>query len=264
MKFPAWNRRAWLYVALGVLSYVLFLLVGLPAAWMSWAVARASAGAVTIASPTGSFWRGHGQLHAGTTQSLGRLEWRIHPLSLVTGHIGIGLNAAGPGTEARAELNVGRHRMVIEELQAAVPAQLAGAVYAPAAFFLPTGQLRLSTARLELSPAGLNGDAQVLWNGAGGRFTGGTSLGDYRIDLQGQGQTANIRLSTVRGSLELTGTGQWRVLGDGELRFNGSARATADAAQLEPLLAALGRDQGGGRRALSFTSRVPLVQMLGL
>lgn len=262
MKIPA--GRTWLYLTFGLLSYLVFLLATLPAAWLSWAVARVSNGAVAITAPSGTFWRGHGELQAGASQSLGRLEWSVNPLWLVTGQLRVGLRAGGPGTEAHADLHVRPYSsFVIEELQATFPAQLTSLVYGPAAFFTPTGKLRLTTARLELSRTGLNGDAQVLWQGAGGRFTGNTSLGDYQIDLEGKGETANIRLSTVRGDLELTGGGQWRTTGDGDLRFSGIARPRSDPAQLEPLLAALGRDQGGGRRALSFSSRVPLVQLLG-
>lgn len=258
------SGRLWLYLGLGVAAYALFLLINLPAAWLSWAAARASGGTVAIAAPSGTVWRGSGQLHIGAAPPLGNVEWRINPFWLVTGRLHAELRAGGPGTEAHAALDVGRDSVVIEQMKAAFPVQLASLVYAPAAFFGPTGRLQMSAERLELNRSGLNGDAHVLWQGAGGQFAGATNLGDYRVELQGRGETANIRLTTLRGDLELTGNGQWRVTGDGELRFNGSARPTADHARLEPLLNAVGRDLGSGRRTLSFTSRAPLIRSLGL
>lgn len=265
MKSLPVSPRAGLYIGLGLIAYILFLVLFLPATWLAWGATRMSQGAVHIGTPTGTVWNGRGDLQMHGTlgsQSIGDLHWRVNPLWLVLGRLHVSLRGLG-APDGTAQLQVARHRMQVEELHASLPVQLAGLVYAPAGFFAPTGHLQLNAPKLEIDAGGIHGSAEVLWRGAGGRFTGDTSLGDYRIEVDGRGETAALKLSTVNGRLELAGTGQWRVVGDGEIRFNGHAVAKSDAAQLEPLLTALGRDQGGGRRAITFVSRVPLVQILG-
>lgn len=265
MRLPGISPRLWLYVGLGLLSYLFFLVVFLPASWLAWGATRLSHDAVQIATPQGTVWNGRGQLQvhgALGAQSLGDLQWRVNPLWLAFGRLQVKLRGLG-ASDGEAELEVARKHMRVESLRTTLPVQLAGLIYAPAGFFAPTGQLQFAVPQLEIDASGMRGNAEVFWRGAGGRFTGDTSLGDYRIELEGRGETAALKLSTVNGRLELAGTGQWRVVGDGEIRFNGHAVPKSDAAQLEPLLTALGRDQGGGRRTLRFVSRVPLVQLLG-
>lgn len=265
MKFPGIAPRLLFYIGLGVLSYLIFLVVFLPAGWLAWGATKLSQGTVHIGTPQGTVWSGRGilQIHGALgAQSLGDLQWRVNPLGLLLGRLQVRLRGLGSG-DGEAELQVARQYMQVESLRVTLPVQIAGLVYAPAGFFAPTGQLQLDVPRLEVNAKGLHGNATVLWRGAGGRFTGDTSLGDYRIEVDGRGETAGIKLATVNGRLELAGTGQWRVASDGDLRFTGHAVAKSDVAQLEPLLNALGRDQGGGRRAITFAGRVPLVQLLG-
>ena len=66
-------------------------------------------------------------------------------------------------------------------------------------------------------------------------------MGSYRITLQG-GTPATLRLDTLAGSLQLSGTGQW--VGD-RLRFRGEASAAPDReAALANLLNIIGRRSG--------------------
>src|SRR5581483_3014683 len=182
------NRRAWFYIAFGIFAYALFLLATLPAAWLSWGLARASDGAVALVAPSGTVWHGQGELQVGANPPLAKIEWRVNPLWLAAGQLAIGVRAGGTGAEARADLYLRpRTRLVVENLDAAFPASLTSLVYAPALFFAPTGKLSMATERLALDHTGLSGDAKVSWQNAGGRFTGAASLGDYRIDLQGRG-----------------------------------------------------------------------------
>lgn len=261
---PAWRA---LYVVAGLALYFAFLIVSAPATWVAWALARADQKIVALAQPRGTVWRGEAELYAGgatNAQHLGRLSWRVRPLRLVLGRVA--LDVAVTGGALRGQLTVQRSpgTLALQDIQASLPVQLAGLFYAPALFFAPTGTIELESAGLALAREGIRGEARALWRGAGGRFAGSASLGDYRIDLNGQGERATLKLSTVRGELELNGQGEWRVGGNGELRFAGSAQPRGDAARLEPLLRALGPDRGGGRRELRFETRLPLAQMLGL
>ena len=265
MKWRWPGKRLWLYALVGLVTYLLSLIVFLPASWIAWLAHRASQGTVVLASPDGTWWRGEGDLivrgHAGS-QSLGAVGWRVNPLPLFLGQLAVGVRGLGDA-DGRASVRLGFNSIEVNEMRAVLPVQLAGLIYAPANFFAPTGQLQVMTQQFRVDAGGLHGTADVLWRGAGGRFTGAEALGDYRFAVEGRGEQAQLNLRTERGQLELAGSGQWRVKGDGHIQFNGYAQARSNAAELQPLLNAIGRDQGGGRRRIAFVSRAPLLKLLG-
>lgn len=262
------RKQIALFIGLGLILYLLFLLAAAPAVWLAEGATRVSSGLVILARPSGTVWSGTGELHAGSAASgvrqLGTLHWRINPLWLLLGRAQFALELDGPTTRGQAAVRLARRSVQLDGIDATLPANIAGLVYAPAAFFDPSGTIKLRSPEIVLNADGLTANVEVLWQGAGGRFTGPGSLGDYRIDLTGTGATANIKLSTLRGDLELTGQGQWQVAGDGTLRFVGSALPRGDTTKFEPLLRTLGRDLGGGRREIRFNGRFPLVKQLGL
>jgi general secretion pathway protein N len=255
------------YVVFGLVLYLVFLIATAPAFLLAEAAARLSNGTLTLAAPRGTLWGGTGELYAGVPatgiRELGTLRWQVNPLWLFIGRAQLRLELNG-ATQGQASMRLSRKHLNVQELSAVFPAHLVSLVYPPAAFFAPTGTIELRAPSIDLSREGLVTATEVQWQGAGGRFTGATGLGDYRIELNGRGETATIRLTTLRGNLDLNGEGQWRLTGDGDLQFTGTAAARAGATELEPLLQALGRDLGGGRREIRFNSRVPLVRQLGL
>jgi general secretion pathway protein N len=263
-----WLKKTAGFLLFGLALYIVFLAVTAPAALLAEAATRLSGGMLTVTAPNGTLWRGEGDVYAGgqaaSVHHLGRLHWQINPFWLLLGRAHFALQLQGAGTQGQASVQLSRSQVTVTELKAALPASLASLVYAPVGFFGPTGTLQLRAPSFDLSRGGLVTTTEVLWQGAGGRFAGATGLGDYRLELNGRGETATIRLSTLNGNLELTGEGQWRVTGDGELQFTGSALPRGDTARLEPLLQTLGRDLGGGRRELRLNARVPVVRQLGL
>ncbi len=255
------------YLVLGLVFYLVFLLATAPAIWVAEAATRYSSGAVTLANPSGTFWSGSGELYAGGpatgVRPLGKLQWQVNPLWLLLARAQLAVQLDGPSARGQASIRLGPKHLNVQQLNVSLPAQLAAVVYPSAAFFSPTGTIQINAPNLDLSREGLVTEAEAQWQGAGGRFTGPEGLGDYRINVTGRGEVATLRLTTLRGSLELAGEGQWHVTGDGDLRFSGTATPKGDTERLEPLLRALGRDLGGGRRELRFNARLPLVQQMG-
>lgn len=256
------------YVVLGSVLYLAFLVATVPAALLVEAVGSFS-DSVRLSQPRGSLWHGSAQLHAGTSatgvRDLGRLDWSLKPWWLFLGRAQLGIHLDGGLVRGQTQIGVSRSRFALEGLDASLPAGLVSLIYGPAAFFEPTGTIDVRAASAELTASGLNAKIEANWRGAGGRFTGPATLGDYRIDITAQGPNAAIRLSTLRGNLDLNGQGTWNVAGDGSIQFTGRAQPRGgNAAQLEPLLRALGRDLGGGQRQIRFNARIPLVQLLGL
>ena len=255
------------YIVLGVVFYLVFLLATAPASLLAEAAADFS-DSVRLRQTRGTLWHGSAQLHAGTpatgVRDLGRLQWNVKPWWLLVGRAQLGVQIDGASVRGQAQIGVSRGRIALEELDASLPASLVNLVYGPAAFFEPTGTIDVRAPNAELTANGLTAKVEAQWRGAGGRFTGPASLGDYRIEITGSGPNATIRLSTLRGNLDLSGQGTWDVAGDGALQFTGRARPRGDSAQLEPLLRALGRDMGGGERQIRFNVHIPLVRQLGL
>lgn len=260
-------RRAAGYLVLGLVLYVAFLLANAPAVWLAEAATRFTNGIVSLANPQGTLWHGRADLYAGGRalgqRHLGTLQWRVNPLWLLLGRAQLDLDLDGADARAHGTIRTGLRRLNASELLISAPAHLVAIVYPAAVFFAPTGTIELRAPNLELSHNGLVTDADVRWQGAGGRFTGAAPLGDYHIEVHGQGETAKIRVSTLSGRLTLNGEGEWRVTGDGDFRFVGNAVPNGDPQQLEPLLRQLGRDLGGGRRELRFNIQLPIVREMG-
>ncbi len=256
------TRRWLLYGFLGLAFYLVFLVATAPAAWVSWVLVRASRGVVSLYRPAGTVWRGRGDLviHVAFTppQSLGAARWSINPLWLFTGQIHTHAAVHGPGTEAQADFGVGYRRIVLSDVVASFPAQLVGVFYSPAALASPAGQVHIGAKRLALNSGTLSGDAVVQWQQAASSLSSVRPLGDYRLYLDGHGQSAVLRLQTLGGSLAMSGQGSWQPA-TGQLRFSGLVRPTANAAALEPLLRLFGADQGGGRRNLEISARLTIL-----
>ena len=258
-----WTR--WIgYTSLALLLYLIFLIATLPAVWLTTAFERVSERTLRFGAASGTLWSGEGDLYAGGpvagAQHLGKLRWSVNPLWLFLGRAQLGLQLNGPGARGQASVQLGYKNYAVQDLNLNLPASLAGLLYAPALFFQPSGTIELRSPGLEIDRTGITGQADVTWRGAGGRLEGAHNLGDYRIELKGTGQTASLQLTTLQGNLQLTGQGQWRVVGDGDLQFNGSASPTGEATALEPLLKNMGRDLGGGRRELRFNTRISLLR----
>jgi general secretion pathway protein N len=107
------------------------------------------------------------------------------------------------------------------------------------------GELTLTTRGLSVEwSAGrpvIAGRAELVARNVASRLSTLRPMGSYRITLQG-GTPATLRLDTLDGSLQLSGTGQW--VGD-RLRFRGEASAAPDReAALANLLNIIGRRSG--------------------
>jgi hypothetical protein len=255
-------RRALGVGAGALLLYVLFLVVTLPAAWLADGVSRASRKAVQLQEPEGSVWSGSGRLvMTRGPREFGQMKWSVNPLWLFAGRLHLNVQLSGGQTQGQGALRVGYRSLSLKDFEAAVPAELAPVLYSPAALIDPKGQLRLRTSSLDVSGNGLQGTAELTWQGAGVRVGGTNPLGDYRLDVNGQGENAQLTLATLSGRLQLNGQGQWQTT-TGALRFQGSAAATQPDPQLDLLLNMLGPDQGGGRRALNATLTLPLTNVL--
>ena len=239
----------------------MLLAATVPAAWLAWGVARVSDNRVLLDAPRGSVWQGQATLilqgqHI-PPRSLGGFSWRINPFWLVTGRLPVFLRGTDPQRRLQADIDLHLEKVFLRDVDVQFPADVIPALYPPALFFNLGGELRLTTSALELKRGAVTGQAELYWQAATTSLVKVNPLGDYRLYLSSEGARATLKLETPRGALLLVGDGQWDMT-SGQLDFNGIARPLGRAADLEPLLRAFGRDQGGGQRSFAASTRVLL------
>lgn len=260
-------KSGWLkYTALGLLFYAVFLVATVPATWLAWGITRVSHGTINLSQPSGRLWHGNGELVVllpkATRFSFGHTEWRVNPLWLLTGRLDLGLNTSGSMIQLNGVLRFSRATIYLKDITAVFPAEIASRFYSPIRLLSPKGQIRFSTASLAIKQNAIQGNAELQWQGAGSKLSSVDPLGDYRLVVTGDGETARLELETVRGDLVLSGRGGWDIANEGRIEFVGNAKPRARRLELEPILRLLGRDQGGGQRALILDAHLPIKALL--
>jgi general secretion pathway protein N len=99
--------------------------------------------------------------------------------------------------------------------------------------FSPTGRLTVRTSAVDVKASAISGSADVLIEEAQAARLG--ALGDYRVALEGTAEGATLNVSTLRGPLRISGSGD--VTLSGQVRFKG--QASVDASERERFAPAL-------------------------
>lgn len=263
--------RLWRWTAVGVLvGALLALVLFAPAHWLADAVQKASGGQLQLVQARGSVWRGAARLvltgGAGSTGSMalpGIVSWRIWPT--FSGALRLQVQAeccmAQPLQWRLAPVGFrGATRLSLDDSSSEWPADLLTGLGTPWNTVQPQGRLRLSTRNVQFDlPAGnqtpvFSGQLQVDAESVSSRLSTLRPMGSYRLSLSnpvlsGSPGTsspvppATLELSTLEGSLQLTGQGQWAI--GQRLRFEGIATAAPERIEaLSNLLNILGRRSG--------------------
>jgi general secretion pathway protein N len=256
------KKSRWLlYGIFGLVFYLLFFIIEMPASWFAWGLNRYTQGTVRLDPIAGSLWSGNGRLVIYYPQTrphdFGQTEWSIKPFWLLTGRVQLTLQANTPERQIKTTLGIAKGSLSIKDTDATFPASFVGQLYPPATLIGPQGQVRLRTSDIVFGQQNLEGSATLEWQGAGSSLSNVQPLGDYRLDITGAGKTADLKLTTQRGDLELTGQGQWQ-LANGQIQFTGMANSQKREKELESLMQLLGNDMGSGRRSFSIAYRLPL------
>jgi len=250
----AFRRPGVRLAVLGVAAYLVFLVVNVPAAWLGFALERSSRGALALGDPAGTLWKGSGLLalrSGGSFRGIADLEWRCNPLSLLTGRLSVALSGAAPETRLRASVSLGAASVRLQNVEASAPASVLEPALPAAAFAKPDGRLRLLADSFEVGGAGVAGAATVEWLEAG--MSGLQRLGDYRLQITGNGERAAVKLATLRGDLRVNGEGEWRAAQPRIVQLRGTMEAAGERKDLEPLLQALGIRGSGIRQPFAWT-----------
>ncbi len=250
------------YGLLGILFYITFLVINLPAEWLAWGVNKYSHGSFTLTQAGGTFWKGRGQLSISQNRTspvnIGRIEWNIRSFWLLIGQIDITLDLSGDGLHSRSKVIFSPGQTKLNELRVSIEAIKLGSFYSPAALISPLGLININAKEVSINDKGMQGQIEVKWSDAGSALSVVKPLGSYSLIVTGNGKNAKIALSSSgNSSLNLAGNGSW-ALANGTINFNGTATPAKNKPELESLLSLMGRDLGGGKRTLRFNTRIPL------
>jgi len=244
---------AWRWAFLGGLTGLLgALLLFAPADWLARAVARASDGQVILAQPRGTVWAGSAQLvltgGAGSSDAAalpGRIDWRLRPR---WNGLAARLQAACCSPQpVRLELRWRRGGPALQIGAASLqwPAAALAGLGTPWNTLQFDGDLQLATQGLSVEwiegRLAMTGRAELVAQHLSSRLSTLRPMGSYRITLSG-GAAPSLRLDTLEGALQVSGSGQW--VGR-RLRFQGEASAAPEReAALSNLLNIIGRRSG--------------------
>lgn len=224
-------RRVLLWGGVVALAVALTVLVFLPASWLGNMVERQTGGRLTLGDAQGTLWNGSafvggapGVGGAVTPLLPGRFNWRLSPLVLF-GQVSMTLE--NPQALAQPVLVEGSWSgWQVSAGQLLLPAEGLAGLGAPLNTLAPSGTIRLSWNRLDLVREANNitvtGRTVLSMADMGSRMAPIRPLGSYEMAMDWRGPQADLVLTTVRGALLLSGTGQ---LQNGRLRFSGQASA---------------------------------------
>ncbi len=247
-------RAPWAWAGAGLMAgVVLALLLFAPARWLASAVAWATEGRVVMQAARGTVWRGSAQwVLAGGSGSRdavalpSRLSWQLRP-GLTRLHVTLHASCCTP-QPLQVHLQTGWRTLTITIADGAAshwPASLLAGLGTPWNTVQLDGRLQMTTRGLVLhwGPQGLQmqGQVELLALDMTSSLTTLRPMGSYRMTLEG-GPVPTLRLVTLAGGLQVTGSGQWQGT---RLQFSGEAHtAPGREAVLAHLLNLIGRREG--------------------
>ena len=250
----------WAWGISGVLVGLFLAVVAFaPARWLAAGVDRATRGQVLLADARGTVWDGSAQLvltgGPGSTDAAalpGRVSWELDPRWYGAAALVRTDCCTTQPLRVRARARWAGMLLLVDDGVSQWPASITAGLGTPWNTLQFDGDLRLATQGLSVEWIGgrpvIAGRAELVALRVASRLSTLRPMGSYRITLQG-GTPASLRLETLEGSLNLSGSGQWV---GARLRFRGEASAAPDReAALANLLNIIGR-RSGARSLISI------------
>ncbi|MEY3885935.1 MAG: hypothetical protein RL650_27 [Pseudomonadota bacterium] len=268
------NGWAWAWTG-ALLGTVISLLINWPAQWFAQTVMQATQGQVQLQEAQGSIWQGSGKLvltgGEGSRDAMalpGRISWqlRLQLQGLALPQLNFQLMAACCMTQAlNSQLSVQSFaqasqrslQLQVDDHRSQWPAHLLSGLGAPWNTMQPEGNLVLVTQQLSVQllqgQTSMQGKVLLTAENMSSKISTLRPMGTYQISLGRLSEsgattaaasttTPSLSLTTLSGSLLLSGQGQWQGQ---KFQFRGEASAVPEhAAALSNLLNIIGRRQG--------------------
>lgn len=237
-------RRLVIWLLAGIVVILLTVLAFCPAAWMAAVLERQTGGRLTLGDAQGTLWNGSafiggapGENQPVTPLLPGRFAWKLSPLVLA-GQVDAELQNPEALTQA-LRISGSWDQWQLSAGTLTLPAERLAALGAPLNTVQLSGQMRLSWDALQLVRQGrrldVTGTMKLALDDIASRLSPIKPLGAYLVVLDWRGPQAEMKLSSVKGPLLLSGAGS---LVNGRMQFSG--RAEAEPGQEEKLANLLG------------------------
>ena len=231
--------RSWLkWLIAGLILYVCFVLIRPPATWAIRSVEKANL-PVAFSNATGSIWNGSAavaiQLPRSATVEPGNIRWRVNPLYLITGRIGIKTELKTNRIRVSTVGRVGTNTILFDNLDATLPVEVVTMFFPIAANAGLTGNIHVTTGSFSLQNNLILGTAEIQLDALSSTWLGPASTGSYKINVEADGKVMHGVVTTRSGVIQLEGTGTWEPFSGGRLVFEGNVSGNSGT----PLRAAL-------------------------
>lgn len=196
-------KRVWPFVALGVLSYLVFAIVTLPA---NVVIPRVQPPGVVLAGLDGSIWNGSAQAVQVGGAHIGSVAWKVHVLPLFALQGAADINLKRTDGFAQGAVSVSRQRVRLTDLSASFPLSALPPQLAPGGW---AGTMNARLAELTLVagwPVSATGTIDLV------DFTGPanrpSNLGTFQVKLPVETNEPNTlvgSINDVEGPLQIAG-----------------------------------------------------------
>jgi hypothetical protein len=141
------KKRAVLYVIFGLVFYLLFLVIEVPASWFAWGLNHVTHGVIRLDPLAGSLWGGNGRLVIYYPQTVphdfGQAEWSVNPFWLFTGRVQLSLKTNNQDRQMKTVFTIGGNGFMLKDTEAVFPVSFVSQFYPPASLISPQGKIRL-------------------------------------------------------------------------------------------------------------------------
>lgn len=245
----------------GLLVLAFAYLVMLPATWLDSLLQSQTQGSFAMTGTTGTLWRGEGNLQVllptGEVVTLAPASWSIAPRELLALRLHLTMRSIQNGDPILdIALTPGEAR--IHEARLDLPAPLLGVLSPTLRAAALSGQLTLQATDVRLDQRSTAGHVRIQWLAAGSEMSRVRPLGNYQLDLDGKGGGMEFHLSTLGGSLNLTGSGHLQPGAAPDYKIT-AVPVAAKRQDLAPLLRMLGREVSPGTYQLTIDRNVQAV-----
>ena len=251
------------FIQAGALLAVLTVtcLVMLPATWVDTLLQDNTRGSLSMTGTSGALWRGEGTLQAilpnGDAVTLAPVAWHIAIGELLTLRLHIVLRSSQNGSPI-LDLSSSPGETRIHEARLELPAAMLGALSPTLRSAALSGQMAVQATDMRLDVGHATGKARIMWMSASSELSAVRPLGNYQLDLDGQGGGLDMRLTTLGGALNLTGSGRMQPGKPADIKITATP-IEARRQELAPLLRMLGREISPGTYPLTLDPNVRAV-----
>ena len=259
---PAPTLGRWLL--LGVISFVLGLIIFVPARLFESLVNRALAPQAQVQIGAGTIWSGRAvlQLSAAGMDGDGKtaipFTWRFDPLALLRLRLGVAVSADSPILAGTARIGLGVRTMAIRDANVRIDARLIAAFNSLLNLLGPSGTLQIDIANGEALTTSYRGvpvgNSQLKARAANVmlRSIAPRVFGSYEIDISLRDAAAEYRIAQASGPLKLDGGGNLKWSSPNQFTYRGVASAAAADAEILAPLRNFAQPAGDGRLQIDF------------